>query len=163
MLARVRVDLWLYQCEAMIANLRPLFDGQFCPCMLRYNMLSNTIWKRRMHSLNQALPCLTQPTSNMNTKGRNSISILSWNTARIVLLPWAFGPFFCLLFVGGPPPPPCKVPPLATPPPPRRERVQGKGSEWRSASRRRQLQTRSSHHGVMPKPPPRETVTSMFF
>ena len=29
-----------------------------------------------------------------------------------------------------------------------------KGSEWRSASRRRQLQTRSSHHGVMPKPPP---------
>ena len=32
--------------------------------------------------------------------------------------------------------------------------VQGKGSEWRSASRRRQLQTRSSHHGVMPKPPP---------
>ena len=58
-----------------------------------------------MHSLNQALPCLTQPTSNMNTKGRNSISILSWNTARIVLLPWAFGPFFCLLFVGGPPPP----------------------------------------------------------
>ena len=35
-----------------------------------------------------------------------------------------------------------------------RERVQGKGSEWRSASRRRQLQTRSSHHGVMPKPRP---------
>ena len=35
----------------------------------------------------------------------------------------------------------------------RRERVQGKGSEWRPASRRRQLQTRSSHHGVMPKPP----------
>ena len=34
-----------------------------------------------------------------------------------------------------------------------RERVQGKGSEWRSASRRRQLPTRSSHHGVMPKPP----------
>eukprot|EP00670_Eutreptiella_braarudii_P027701 CAMPEP_0174382132 /NCGR_PEP_ID=MMETSP0811_2-20130205/124428_1 /TAXON_ID=73025 ORGANISM="Eutreptiella gymnastica-like, Strain CCMP1594" /NCGR_SAMPLE_ID=MMETSP0811_2 /ASSEMBLY_ACC=CAM_ASM_000667 /LENGTH=135 /DNA_ID=CAMNT_0015535411 /DNA_START=2648 /DNA_END=3055 /DNA_ORIENTATION=- len=34
-----------------------------------------------------------------------------------------------------------------------RERVQGKGSEWRLASRRRQLQTRSSHHGVMPKPP----------
>ena len=31
-----------------------------------------------------------------------------------------------------------------------------KGSEWRSASRRRQLQTRSSHHGVMPTPPPRE-------
>ena len=35
-----------------------------------------------------------------------------------------------------------------------RERVQGKGSKWRLASRRRQLQTRSSHHGVMPKPPP---------
>ena len=35
-----------------------------------------------------------------------------------------------------------------------RERVQGKGSKWRSASRRRQLQTRSSHHGVMPNPPP---------
>ena len=28
-----------------------------------------------------------------------------------------------------------------------------KGSEWRSAIRRLQLQTRSSHHGVMPKPP----------
>ena len=39
-----------------------------------------------------------------------------------------------------------------------RERVQGKGSEWRSASRRRQLQTRSSHHGVMPKPPPAPQV-----
>ena len=48
--------------------------------------------------------------------------------------------------------PKCRHPP----PPPRlwRERVQGKGSEWRSASRRRQLQTRSSHHGVMPNPPP---------
>ena len=36
----------------------------------------------------------------------------------------------------------------------RRERVQGKGSEWRLASRRRPLQTRSSHHGLMPNPPP---------
>ena len=34
-----------------------------------------------------------------------------------------------------------------------------KGSEWRSASRRRRLQTRSSHHGVMPKPPP-QVVTN---
>ena len=34
-----------------------------------------------------------------------------------------------------------------------RERVQGKGSEWRSANRHRQLQTRTTHHGVMPKPP----------
>ena len=38
-----------------------------------------------------------------------------------------------------------------------RERVQGKGSEWRSASRRRQLQTRSLHpwrHANPPPPPP---------
>ena len=35
-----------------------------------------------------------------------------------------------------------------------RERVRGKGSEWRSASRRRQLQTRTIHHGDMPTPPP---------
>ena len=30
----------------------------------------------------------------------------------------------------------------------------GKGSEWRSASRRRQLQTRTIHQGYMPTPPP---------
>ena len=35
-----------------------------------------------------------------------------------------------------------------------RERVQGKGSEWRSASRRRPLQTKTMHHGDMPTPPP---------
>ena len=28
-----------------------------------------------------------------------------------------------------------------------------KGSEWRLANRRRQLRTRTTHHGVMPKPP----------
>ena len=33
-------------------------------------------------------------------------------------------------------------------------RVRGKGSEWRSANRRRQLQTRTTHHGDMPPPPP---------
>ena len=42
---------------------------------------------------------------------------------------------------------------MPKPPPSLKER-EGKGSEWGSASRRRQLQTRSSHHGVMPKPPP---------
>ena len=42
-----------------------------------------------------------------------------------------------------------------------RERVQGKGSEWRSASRRRRLQTRSSHHGVMPTPPPPRSHLSL--
>ena len=39
-----------------------------------------------------------------------------------------------------------------TPPTLWRERVQRKGSEWRSASRRHQLQTRTTHHGVMPNP-----------
>ena len=34
------------------------------------------------------------------------------------------------------------------------ESVQGKGSEWRSASRRRPLQTRTTHHGNIPKTPP---------
>ena len=52
------------------------------------------------------------------------------------------------------------------PPPPEahrlwRERVQGNGSEWRSASSRRQLQTRTTHHGVMPNPPPKDR-TCMF-
>ena len=53
---------------------------------------------------------------------------------------------------------------LDPPPPPSgrfKGRVQGKGSEWRSASRRRQLQTRSSHHGVMPKPPGRGMPTAV--
>ena len=37
---------------------------------------------------------------------------------------------------------------------------EGKGSEWRSASGRRQLQTRTQDHGFLPTPPPpRETVT----
>ena len=31
---------------------------------------------------------------------------------------------------------------------------EGKGSEWRSASRRRHLQKSTQHHGVMPPPPP---------
>ena len=35
-----------------------------------------------------------------------------------------------------------------------RERIQGKGSEWRSASRHRQLQTRTKHHATPPPPPP---------
>ena len=30
---------------------------------------------------------------------------------------------------------------------------EGKGSEWRSASGRRQLQTRTQDHGFLPKPP----------
>ena len=30
----------------------------------------------------------------------------------------------------------------------------GRAAKWRSANRRRQLQMRSSHHGVMPTPPP---------
>ena len=34
-----------------------------------------------------------------------------------------------------------------------RERVQRKGSKWRSAKRRRQLQTRTTHRGDMPTPP----------
>ena len=38
-----------------------------------------------------------------------------------------------------------------------RERVQGKGSEWRLANRRRQLQTRTTHHGDMPTPLPPST------
>ena len=31
---------------------------------------------------------------------------------------------------------------------------EGKGSEWRSASGRRQLQTRTQYHGFLPTPPP---------
>ena len=34
------------------------------------------------------------------------------------------------------------------------ESVQGKGSEWRSASTRRPLQMRTTHHGNIPKTPP---------
>ena len=41
----------------------------------------------------------------------------------------------------------------ASPPPPPQER-EGKGSEWRSASGRRQLQTRTQDHGFLPNPPP---------
>ena len=44
------------------------------------------------------------------------------------------------------------VPALPPPPPFLKER-EGKGSEWRSASGRRQLQTRAQYHGFLPKPP----------
>ena len=50
---------------------------------------------------------------------------------------------------GGVPPPLPPLPPLRW-----RERVPGKGSEWRSANRRRPLQTRTIHRGDMPTPPP---------
>ena len=39
--------------------------------------------------------------------------------------------------------------------------VQGKGSEWRSASRRRQLQTRTIHKGDMPNPPSLKVLCSL--
>ena len=55
---------------------------------------------------------------------------------------------------GGPPPPSNASlhPPI--PPPPSLKEMEGKGSEWRSASGRRQLQTRTQDHGFLPKPPP---------
>ena len=40
-----------------------------------------------------------------------------------------------------------------------RERVQGKGIKWRSANRRRQLQTRTVHKGDMPPPSPWPCMT----
>ena len=53
------------------------------------------------------------------------------------------------------------MPPPHAPPPqptftggPSLKEREGKGSEWRSASGRRQLQTRTQDHGFLPKPPP---------